>query len=201
MNEKKKSTKSDKMLNLILSVIVIAVLAVGVYATYGKLSENIKDKAIQEGTAEATVEYLAKQSGMSVDDYLAQYGLSIGDTITKNTTESEMIDNMTIENYLQYNGGSQTADEVIEEAGLQDQVTKDTLWKDFMAMVPVSSVIGEDSFNQLKEQMGLGDDVTADMPYGEFEELMQEKQNAADEADDTAEENAEEGAADEAPAE
>lgn len=192
------------MLNLIMSVIVIAVLAVGVYATYGKLSGNIKEKAIQNGTAEATVEYLANQSGMSVDDYLAQYGLSVGDTVNKNTTESEMTDNMTIENYLKYSGRDQTADELIAEAGLQEQVTKDTLWKDYMAIVPVSSVLGEETFNQLKEQMGLGDEVTADMPYGEFEKIMQDMQNNADdtsEENNTDAENAEEGAADEASAE
>lgn len=204
MNEKKRSSRSDKMLNLIMSVIVIAVLAVGVYATYGKLSGNIKEKAIQDGKAEATVEYLANKSGMSVDDYLAQYGLSVGDTVNKNTTESEMTDNMTIENYLKYSGREQTADEVIAEAGLQEQVTKDTLWKDYMAIVPVSSVIGEESFNQIKEQMGLGDEVTADMPYGEFEKIMQDMQNNTS---DTSEENssdgenAEEGAAEETPTE
>ncbi len=182
MNEKKKSTKSDKLLNLIMCVIVIAVLAVAVYATYGKLSENIKDKAIQSGQAEATVGYLAKQSGMTVEDYLSQYGLSVGDTITEDTTETDMLDNMTLENYLKYNGDEQTADEVLEGVGLKDKATKDTLWKDFMPMVPTVSIIGEESFNQIKEQMNLGDEVTPDMPYGEFEKLLQDaQQKTADE--------------------
>ncbi len=179
MKEQRQSTKSDKLLNFILCIVVVAVLAVAVYATYIKLSENIKDKAIQNGTAEATVEYLAKQSGMSIEDYLAQYGLTVGDTINQDTTESEMLDNMTLENYLSYNGGTQTADEVLEGVGLKDKATKDTLWKDFMPMVPAVSIVGEESFNQIKEQLQLGDEVTADMPYGEFEKLLQEAQNKA----------------------
>ena len=86
-----------------------------------------------------------------------------------------MLDNMTVENYAKYNG--QDADEMINGTGLQDKVTKDTLWKDFLPQVPVISVLGEETFNQIKAQ--LGDEVTPDMPYGDFEKLMQEKQNEA----------------------
>lgn len=198
MNEggKRKASKADKMVNVVIAVVIIVFVAVGVYATYGKISEGIQDKAIASGEREATVEYLAKQSGMSVEDYLAQYGLSLGDTISAKTAESEMLDNMTIENYAKYNG--QDADEMINGTGLQDKVTKDTLWKDFLPQVPVVSVLGEETFNQLKTQLGLGDEVTADMPYGDFEKLMQEKQ---DEAAAAAETPAEDTAATEAPAE
>lgn len=180
MNEsgKKKASKADKLVNVIIAVVVIAFVAIGVYATYGKISESIEENAITSGEKEATVEYLAKQSAMSAEDYLAQYGLSLGDTISKKTTETEMLDNMTVENYAKYNG--QDADEMINGTGLQDKVTKDTLWKDFLPQVPVISVLGEETFNQIKAQ--LGDEVTADMPYGDFEKLMQEKQNEAAEA-------------------
>ena len=193
MNEGgKKTSQADKLVNVIIAVVIIAFIAVGVYATYGKISEGIEEKAITSGEKEATVEYLAKQSGMSVEDYLAQYGLSLGDTIKKDTAESEMLDNMTVENYAKYNG--QDADEMINGTGLQDKVTKDTLWKDFLPQVPVVSVLGEETFNQLKAQFG--DEVTPDMPYGDFEKLMQEKQNAAAEATEAPAEEAAEAPAD-----
>lgn len=181
MNEggKKKASSADKLVNVIIAVAIIAFVAVGVYATYGKVSEGIEEKAITSGEKEATVEYLAKQSGMSVEDYLAQYGLSLGDTISKKSTEAEMTDNMTIENYLKYSGMEQTADEVIADAGLTDKVTKDTLWKDFMPQVPISMMYDEDTLNQIKTSLGLGDEVTSDMTYGDFEKLMQEKSEAA----------------------
>ena len=102
-----------------------------------------------------------------------------------------MLDNMTVENYAKYNG--QDADEMINGTGLQDKVTKDTLWKDFLPQVPVVSVLGEETFNQLKAQFG--DEVTPDMPYGDFEKLMQEKQNAAAEATEAPAEEATEAPA------
>ena len=196
------SKSNNTLLNIIVIAIIVVFVAVGVYATYGKIADGIEEKAITNGEKEATVSYLAKQAGMSVEDYLAQYGLELGDTITKNTTENELLDNMTIENYLKYTGDSQTADEVIEGTGLTDKVTKDTLWKDFLPQVPVVSVIGEESFNSLKEQLNLGDEVTMDMPYGEFEELINAKKaEASGSADNAAEEGGEQNTEEEASAE
>lgn len=174
---KKKSSPADKAVNAVICLIVIAFVAVGAYATWGKLSEGMKYKAIESGEKEATVEYLAEKSGMEVEDFLTQYGLALSDTINKDTTESEVIDNMTLENYVKYTGGEQSAEEMIEGTGLKDKVTKDTLWKDFMPQVPAISIIGdEETFNNLKEQYGFGDEVTMDMPWGEFEALVEAKQ-------------------------
>lgn len=176
MNEKKKATKSDKILNLIMCVVIIVILAIGIYATYGKLSVSLKDKAVESGQAEATVEYLARKADLEVEDYLAQYGLELSDTISKNTTETEMMDNMTLENYLKYNGGEQTAEEVLEGTKLTDKATKDTLWKDVLPMMPAISIIGnEETFNQVKAQYGIEND---DITWGELEAIMKEKAEA-----------------------
>ncbi len=176
MNEnKKQTTKSDKIINLVIALVVIVFVVVGVYATYGKISEGIKDKAIESGEAEATVAYIAKQSGMSIEDYLAQYGLSVNETINENTTESVMVENMTIENYALYNGT--TAEEML--SGLGEKVTKDTIFKDYMQM-PTIDVLGSDEIvNQVKEQYGMGDDVTADMSWEEFQTKLVEAAQAA----------------------
>lgn len=179
---------NNTLLNVIVAAVIAVFLIIGVYATYGKISSGIEDKAILNGEKEATVAYLAKQANMTTQDYLAQYGLELGDTITEDTTESEMLDNMTIENYLKYSGDTQTAEEVIEGTGLTDKVTKDTLWKDFLPQVPAVSVLGEESFNSLKEQLGLGDEVNYDTTYGEMEELISRK---TAEQSETSEENAE----------
>ena len=130
--EKKKATPADKavnaiivlMVNAIIVLIILVFVAVGIYATYGKISEGVTNKEIESGKAEATVEYLANQAGQSVEDYLAQYGLTLGDTIKAKTTESEMLDNMTIENYAKYNG--QEADSFLQ--GMSDSVTKKILY-------------------------------------------------------------------------
>ena len=191
MNEKRKASAADKLINVIIAVVLVAFVAVGVYATYGKLSQGIKDRKIASGEAEPTVDYLARQASMSVEDYLAQYGLTLSDTVTKNTPESEMTDNMTIENYLKYSGMEQTADQVISDAGLTDTVTKDTLWKDFFPQLPVSMVYDQSTFEQLKTQLGLGDEVTLDMKYGDFEKILDEKTATAGESPAPTEEAAE----------
>ncbi len=193
MNEKKKASGTDKLVNAVIAVAIAAFVCAGVYATYGKISEGIEEKAITNGEKEADVEYLAKQANMTVEDYLAQYGLTLSDTVTKDSTESDMTDNMTIENYLKYTGMEQTADQVISDAGLTDTVTKDTLWKDFMPQMPVKMVYDETTFNQIKEQLALGDDVTMDMSYGDFEKILEQ---AANEAQAAAEETAQTAAPD-----
>lgn len=183
MNEKKRASSADKMVNVIIGIVIVAFIAVGVYATYGKIAEGIETKAIESGEKEATVSYLAKQAGMTVEDYLAQYGLTVGDAVNDNSTQTEMEDNMTVENYLKYTGDTQDVNEMITGMGLEGKATKDTLWKDFLPMAPAVSVLGgEEAFNQAKEQLGLGDEVTTDITWGDFQKLMEEKQNAQTEA-------------------
>ena len=166
--EKKKATPADKAVNAIIVLIILVFVAVGVYATYGKISEGVTNK----------VEYLANQAGQSVEDYLAQYGLTLGDTIKAKTTESEMLDNMTIENYAKYNG--QEADSFLQ--GMSDSVTKDTVWKDLMAM-PVSQVIDADALAQVKKQYQIGDDEISDSTtYEEFQKVLYQKASATSQA-------------------
>ena len=176
MNEnKKQATQSDKIINLVIALVVIVFVVVGVYATYGKISEGIKDRAIESGEAEATVAYLAKQGGQTVEDYLAQYGLSVNETVNENTTESVMVENMTIENYALYNGT--TAEEML--SGLGEKVTKDTIFKDYMQM-PTVDVLGSDELvNQVKEQYGMGDDVNGEMSWSDFQTKLVEAAQAA----------------------
>ena len=62
--EKKKATPADKAVNAIIVLIILVFVAVGVYATYGKISEGVTNKEIESGKAEATVEYLANQANL-----------------------------------------------------------------------------------------------------------------------------------------
>lgn len=178
MNEsgKKRTTAADKMVNLVIAVVIVVFVVAGAYATYGKIAEGIKDKAIANGEAEPTVAYLAKQSSMTAEDYLAQYGLTLGDAVSESTTQSDMIDNMTIENYAKYNG--QEADELMQ--GMGEAVTKDTLWKDLMAM-PASQVLNADAYAQVKEQYQM-DDLTDETTYEDFQSKLYEKALEAQQA-------------------
>ena len=47
--EKKKATPADKAVNAIIVLIILVFVAVGVYATYGKISEGVTNKEIESG--------------------------------------------------------------------------------------------------------------------------------------------------------
>jgi hypothetical protein len=127
----------------------------------------------------ATVEYAAEQSGQSVEDYLAQYGLENSSEVNGDTAVSDLYGYMTFENYMTMaNEGSDEEldlDSVMEDWGLTGQVTKDTQWKDVEPLIPVGKYFGEDQLEQYKQAYGLGDEVTADTTYGDFEKIVEEK--------------------------
>ena len=95
-NSKRPATPADKMINAVIVIVILAVLGLGAYAVYDKVSVNLETKAIQEGTSEQTVRYAADKSGMSADEYLAQYGLGEAG-LNEKSTGSERIEKMTVE--------------------------------------------------------------------------------------------------------
>lgn len=169
--QKRKASQSDKMINFIMAVVILVFLVVGVYAAYDKISSGIKEEAIANGEAEATVEYLAEQAGMTVEDYLAQYGLSLGDSLKKSSTETEMTGCMTIANYATYSG--QDTESLLD--GFTDAVTEETVLNDLSAM-PAKTVLSEEAIAQDMETYGVSEDeITDETTYEEFQNLLYEK--------------------------
>ncbi len=175
------ATRSDKLTTLAVVIAIVAVLALAVWATYGKISKNIVDNKIASGEMAETVSHAAETAGMSVEDYLAQYSLTVSDEVNGDTAVSDIYGYMTFENYMNMsNEGSEEPtdiDTVIKEWGLEGKVTKDTQWKDVEPLMPLSANMTEEQLAQYKESYGLGDEVTLNTTYGEFEEIIQQKMN------------------------
>ena len=179
----KSASSSDKTLNLILAVIIIAVLAAGGYTIYSKISDNMFDKAVADGTAPQTVATLARQAGESVDEFLEENGITDG-SVNGDTTTQDFYDHMTVDRFAAYNG--QAYDEFVSQYGLTDKVNESTLWSEAQNLIPTGTYIGldptsEDSaaqFDGFKQQFGLGADITMDTPWGEVKDVV----NAANEA-------------------
>lgn len=158
------ASRSNAVLTLISVLVIAAFVIAGACATIPYLNQHTQDKAMRNGEVEPTVSFLARESGVSVDDYLAQYGLAVGEEVNEDTTLSDMVQNMTIGNYNNYMAAyGNTID--IEQ--FSDAVTEDTLYKDFMAM-PVETVLGTDTFNATKEAYNMGDEITGDMSWEDF---------------------------------
>ena len=161
---------ADKMMNVIIAIVIIAVLGLAGYAVYDKLSANILNEAIANGEKEATVGYLAEQSGMSVEDYLAQYGIS---GLDKNATEEEMTDAMTVETYLSYIGAEM--EDLTTQYHLSEAPALDANWGEIRKGFTMRNIVGDDDgFAQFKEIYGLDDSVTIDTPLTEAEPIIEE---------------------------
>ena len=167
----KNSRKSaDTAINLVIAVVLIAVIGLAGYAIYDKMSANLNEKAIASGEKEATVEYLAEQASMSVEDYLAQYGLS---DISKKATQTEMTDAMTVDNYITYSGT--TAEDLKTQYNLDEAPAGDANWGDIRKAFTVKNMVGdEESFKQFKEVYKLDDSITMDTLWTDAEAKIEE---------------------------
>ena len=174
MNNHSKRPKSgaDKMFDLIMVLVILIVTGLGAYTVYGKISSNVEKKAIESGTAEQNVKYAADQKGMTVDEFLAEYGLADSDVKAK-TSVSDMLNKMTVENYAKYN--DKELDAFLDENGLKDKVDKDTKWEDAEKLIPLGKYVGgDDAFAQMKEAYELDDSITAETPWGEAKDKVME---------------------------
>lgn len=175
----KTSSGSDKLITLGIVIAVIAVIALGVFATQGKIADNITRNKIESGEIAEPVWYAAEKAGMSIEDFLAEYSLTVSDEVNGDTPVSDLFGYMTLENYTNLaNEGNEepvNVDELIEGWGLTGKVTKDTMWKDVQPLMPLSATIGSDQLAQYKEMYNLGDEVNENTPYGEFEKILEEK--------------------------
>lgn len=192
---KEKATPMDKMMILCVVLIILIVAALGVFATYGKISASIEEKAvseeatsIQNGEMEPTVRYLANQAGISIDEYLEQYGLSLGDGITKTSTQSEIASKMTVENRYKYideaNGSEEATDveKLLTDWGAADLgITKDTVWSEAEAKIPFKKYVGEDYETMVEQYKNAGYDlssITDEMSIKDANEKIEEIMNA-----------------------
>lgn len=170
-NSKRPATPADKMINAVIVIVVLAVLGLGIYAVYGKLSVNIENKAIEEGTSETTVRYAANLASMTVDEYLAQYGLADSDLNGK-STQTEMIEKMNVENFAKFNG--QETEAFLAEYGLTDKATPDMLWTEAELLIPTGIYMGgEEQFAQIKEIYELDDSIKPETPWGEAKDKVE----------------------------
>ena len=171
-----KKQKSAWVSNTIITVVVIAFLGLAGYA----LKDNIKAILPERPEKEQTVSDLAKERDMSVDEFLAEYGLDDGE-VTKDTTKSEVESKLTVANYAKYN--DQTTEELLEQYGIEN-ADEDMLWQDAYGLMPMSKYAESmgTTFEELKGQIGLPDEVTEKTTLLEVQEIMSKQ------ADEQAEE-------------
>ncbi len=179
-NGKKPSTPADKMTTAAVVIVILAILALGVWATHSKIADNVYRNKVESGKIPMNVSYAAEQAGQTIEEYLTPYGLQESDEVNGDTLVNDLYGYMTFENYIKMaNEGNEEVpeiDQVIEDMGLKDKVTKDTKWKDVEPIIPVGKYFGEEQLNQYKQAYGITDEeVTPETTYGDFQKIVQEK--------------------------
>ena len=174
---RRQASPADKMFNFLSFIIIAVVLGLGIYAVYSKVHVNLENRAIESGQAEQNVKYAADQAGMTVEEYLEQYGLKDSPDVNEKTVISEMVKHMTVENYAKYSG--KELDAFLEENGLTDKVSADTMWPDAEALIPLGVYVGgDDQFAMMKEAYELDDSITAETPWGEAKDTIEAAEKA-----------------------
>lgn len=114
--------------SVIMTVVILAVLVLGVIAVWGTIQDNYKQNRLNSGNA--TASEIADNMGMSFDDFLTYYGLSADDGVTEDSNIQETMDAMTLENMSLFYWGVELTDDVFNafkaNQGIGDDVTKDT---------------------------------------------------------------------------
>lgn len=105
--------------NVIIVVVIIAFLGLGLYA--------IKDKLPKPPVKPVTVETLAKEKKMSVEDFLKEYGLDASQ-VNKDTEKTVFESMLTVENYAKYSG--KTVEALLSENGIKSDIDTTITWQE-----------------------------------------------------------------------
>ena len=186
---KKAMTQFEKTLTAVIVLVIAAILALAVFATYGRISENVKQAAleaetlaIQNGEQAATIRYMASTAGMTAEEYAAQYGVELKDGLSETSEINDMLDRMTLENYYKFNdeGAEEPTDidELLTKWGAEELgITRETPWGEVETKVSIGKFVGEEEFEGIISQYeSFGYDmstVTADMSLKDANEAIE----------------------------
>lgn len=166
---KKQKDKASIIVNVIATILVVAVLGLGVYAIAPKyIAEYQANKEAQP----KTVSDFLSEKDITMEEFRAEYGIGEETEVKKDDEIDSLALNFTLENYAKYQG--MTADELKAKYELGDaDVTM--AWKDAMLLVKTGNVakeMGFADFETFKTQVQLPDTVTENTPWGETIDIM-----------------------------
>lgn len=180
----------------VVGIIAAAVLVVALVVLGIIYAPSIFNKYNRQGYTDIsgrTVEEVAEEAGMSLEEFLEYYGLP--EDMPGNTTEAAAYNNIPCGNMAKtYGLDFDTMKELLK---LPEDATEDTPWGEALAKVTLGSYVGEDNLDSFKETYGFGDEVTADTLWGDVRQTVEakqkkefeEEQKAAAEAEKAAEQN------------
>ena len=126
----KKKSALDIISNIIIVILILTVLGIGGWAVYSKFSQ-MPPEGTTEDIATPTISETAQEEGISVEEFLANYGLSEAEGLTGDTEITEMMPLMTLENYAKFSGAD--VETIKQGMGLTEDYSNDTLMSEILA--------------------------------------------------------------------
>lgn len=164
---KAKKTKSPWWFTLIIVVVIAAVVGVGGYAVWQQYAET------HPSTDPETVEDRAKTEGISVDEFLAKYGIDGIEEVNGDTVLTNAQGYMTLTKYAEHMGV--TTDQVKLDNRMPETVTDDMTINEaigFVKMSDMAELQGTD-IATLRETYGITEEeLPGDMLYKDGQEVL-----------------------------
>ena len=135
-NFKPKRSKADTIVNVVITIVVVAVLALAIYAVADKFKPDIY-----------TLSDAAAEQGMTLEEFSAEYGIEGAEA---DADMNDVVNNMSLENFAKLSGT--TFDELVAQGSLPEGVTADMTVAQVQEMIESSAnEAGEVSNNEEAE--------------------------------------------------
>lgn len=168
--EPKKKDKSGTIFNIVVALVIVAVAAVGVWASWDKIKANLP---VEEEEQVMTVAQVATEEELSVEEFLAKIGLA-DSGLTAESTADELLGKMTIENFAKF---EDTEVEEFKKMYGIESLANDTPWNDAQMEIPMAKMAENQydmSFEDFAAQNQLPPEITGDMTQKEAVAILQE---------------------------
>ncbi len=169
---KPKKTKAEKIFIIVVAVIFVAVIGLGGWAIGDKIAKERALNAETEEQAQMTVEQIALEEELSVDEFLKKLGLENAG-LTAESTADEFLAKMTIESFAKFE--DMDVSEFKKEYQIED-LANDMPWNEANMKIKMSVLAEKQynmSFEEFAAQAQLPAEITGDTTQGEALEIMQ----------------------------
>lgn len=178
--------------NVGIGVVVAGFLVLAGFALKPTVQTMFENYKASQPVETVTVESYAKEQGMTADEFLAEYGLTDNENVTKETAIDSAKFNMSLENFAKFS--DMTVDDFRANYGLEgnEEVTNDMTYLDVVNSMKAGAVVKDMGldFETFKTTYGMPDTVTETMTWGEVNAIAEAIYAQAAEATSAAEDTA-----------
>jgi len=128
--------KSNVLFNVIVTLVILAVVALGVWAVYPTL--NFGGEVIEDSLETQTLGAVAKERGTTAEEIIETYQLGEYD-FNEDSDIISVTSKMTVENYAKFEGV--TVDELKAQFKYTDDVTSDMTMEQAQDYMPVENIV------------------------------------------------------------